>query len=62
MGKSVLSAQGLPGKKKESTIKEGRFSDTLYAKSLPDEDTTKWILKDVPVDLDRLIAESKIKQ
>jgi len=61
MGKSVLSAQESQGKKRENITSKGKLVETLYAKALPDEDTTKWIAKDVPIDLDRLLAESKLQ-
>jgi hypothetical protein len=60
MGKSALSAQESQEKKRGSIIKKDRSSEVFFVKSLVDEDTTKWIAKDVPIDLDRLLAESKI--
>jgi hypothetical protein len=62
MGKSVLSARESQEKKRESITKKGRLTDVFYVKSLVDEDTTKWIAKDVPIDLDELLAESKIER
>jgi hypothetical protein len=59
MGKSVLSAQELLGKKKENTIKRDKSSNIFLVETLVDEDTTNWIVKDEQIDLDRLIAESK---
>jgi hypothetical protein len=60
MGKSALSAPDPQGEKRKSIIKKDRSSEVFFVKSLVDEDTTKWIAKDVPIDLDRLLAESKI--
>ncbi|WP_348066129.1 hypothetical protein [Dyadobacter sp.] len=60
MGKSVSSAQESQEKKRENITKKDRLTDVFYVKTLVDEDTTKWIAKDVPIDLDRLLAESKI--
>ncbi|GAB3341735.1 hypothetical protein GCM10027299_56020 [Larkinella ripae] len=60
MGKSALLVHESLGVKRKRTTKIDKSeTDMFFVKELPDEDTTQWIAKDVPIDLDRLIAESK---
>jgi hypothetical protein len=49
-------------KKEENITNKDRYNDVFYVKRLSDEDTTKWIEKDVPIDLGRLLEESKISK
>lgn len=54
----------MPAKKSGRTTTNARSNGenaVFYVKELPDVDTTQWIAHDVPVDLERLMAESKQK-
>ena len=60
MGKSELLVRGEQEKKKRTSISQSKSNELFHVKGLADKDTTKWILRDVPVDLDRLLEESKL--
>ncbi|TDE18208.1 hypothetical protein [Dyadobacter psychrotolerans] len=60
MGKSASLGQEEQEKKKKASISQNISDDLFYVKGLSNENTTRWISTDVPVDLERLILESKL--
>ncbi len=70
MGKSASSVRALPARKsghitsnaKLESEATGTPAAPFYVKELPDVDTTQWIAHDVPIDLERLVAESQREQ